>query len=579
MNARDIFGSNSPKKKEIGFKARSKTRNPSGNGSLLGTSINGSTMRIRNVPKKEGRGAPVRIRRRFEKAAVIADIIEDSTNKRPESPKVAVEPTKETENEDLEDSVHLIVPRRRKVDMSKSKSVMMRSKMESTPAASRHKRSNLPGILNEFSIEHASMLGGRMETPKDDSFEKNKISRVAEPIQLQLDEGVENSSYALFGSECSSSEEKSVEVLVPETPLKPKKIGICNRDSSPLKEIHPNKIISCAKPPASRLPTPIFNSVTITGTPLVQEKSSPVKTTPPGPVPLREFASPPKENFAPPEDPFASLDESSFHFHVENTPIKSNMPAENIVEKIVSPKKLSSTTTLQAEPPSEPRNIDLFASLDQTDTINEKPFEKITKRLASNSPVKDISFHFHIQNTPLKSDLPIERVIENDSTSKVIQALPVVNEEREKMSLDEEEKQTNSASKPSMKRKSESTSPTIIPKLQKLDKSRLTINKLDVGNVSKRPKRTIRKRETHELDETPTIRLSQSPVKPESESQKTIVPPKEVKAKPSRTIMRRRRKTSIGETPELRENLPFAKGRRFSRTLVNPCVFNKILKI
>ena len=164
----------------------------------------------------------MRIRRRFEKAAVIADNIEDSTNKRPESPKVAVEPTKETENEDLEDSVHLIVPRRRKVDMSKSKSVMMRSKMESTPAASRHKRSNLPGILNEFSIEHASMLGGRMETPKDDSFEKNKISRVAEPIQLQLDEGVENSSYALFGSECSSSEEKSVEVLVPETPLMPK---------------------------------------------------------------------------------------------------------------------------------------------------------------------------------------------------------------------------------------------------------------------------------------------------------------------------------------------------------------------
>jgi len=299
----------------------------------------------------------VRIRRRFQKAAVIADNIEDSTNKRPESPKVAVEPTKDTENEDLEDSVHLIVPRRRKVDMSKSKSVMMRSKMESTPAASRHKRSNLPGILNEFSIEHASMLGGRMETPKDDSFEKNKISRVTEPIQLQLDEGVENSSYALFGSECSSSEEKSVEVLVPETPLKPKKIGICNRDSSPLKEIHPNKIISCAKPPASRLPTPIFNSVTITGTPLVQEKSSPV------------------------------------------------------------------------------------------------------------------------------------------------------------------------------------------------EKSRLTINKLDVGNVSKRPTRTIRKRETHELDETPTIRLSQSPVKPESESRKTIVPPKEVKAKPSRTTMRRRRKTSIGETP------------------------------
>jgi hypothetical protein len=54
MSASDIFGSNSPKKKEIGFKGRSKTRYLSGNGSLLGTSMNGSTMRIRNVPKKEG---------------------------------------------------------------------------------------------------------------------------------------------------------------------------------------------------------------------------------------------------------------------------------------------------------------------------------------------------------------------------------------------------------------------------------------------------------------------------------------------------------------------------------------------
>ena len=52
MDANDIFGSGS--KKEKGFKARSKTRYSSGNGSLLGNNMNGSTMRIRNV-KKEGK--------------------------------------------------------------------------------------------------------------------------------------------------------------------------------------------------------------------------------------------------------------------------------------------------------------------------------------------------------------------------------------------------------------------------------------------------------------------------------------------------------------------------------------------
>ena len=52
MDANDIFGPNS--KTEKGFKARSKTRYSSGNGSLLGNSMNGSTMRIRNANKKEG---------------------------------------------------------------------------------------------------------------------------------------------------------------------------------------------------------------------------------------------------------------------------------------------------------------------------------------------------------------------------------------------------------------------------------------------------------------------------------------------------------------------------------------------
>jgi hypothetical protein len=557
----------------------------------------------------------VRIRKRFEQqVGVVEDDIDDS-NKDPESPKfIAAEPAKVAEKEDLDDSVHLIVPRRRKVDMSKSKSVMMRSKMESTPAAPRHKRSNLGGILNEIPIEQASMLGGRMETPKDDSFENKKISRVTEPIQLQLDEEVENTSYALFGSESSSFEEKSAEVLVPETPLPQKKSGIGNRNSSPLKEIQQN-IISSA---SCGLPTPISNSVSITGTPVVLEKSSPAKTTSPGAIPLREFASPSKENQAPSEDLFASLDESSFHscnentplkskgltknidekltspklqteissetrnidpfasldecdlvkdkqsdkmservasdspvkenlppsqdlfasldessfqFHVENTPMKSNLPTQNIVEELASPCQ----KPLQLEPPNESENVDPFASLDQNDTAADKQSDKMIKRVPSKSPVKDSSFSFHVQNTPLKSNV----LTENTSATKVMAAL------QEKMSQDVEEKQTTSESKTSMKRKSESTSPTTVPKIQKLDKSRLTINKLDVGNVSKRPRRTLRKRvtQTHELDETPTIRLSQSPVKPE------IIKPKEVKAKPSRTTMRRRRKTSIGETP------------------------------
>ena len=87
----------------------------------------------KNVP---GRKASVRIRKRFEQQAVVDDEPPDSTEKPPESPKVAAQPIKVVENDDLEDSFHLIVPRRRKVDMSK-KSVIMRSKMESTPAASR----------------------------------------------------------------------------------------------------------------------------------------------------------------------------------------------------------------------------------------------------------------------------------------------------------------------------------------------------------------------------------------------------------------------------------------------------------
>merc|ERR1712037_98329 len=184
--------------------------------------------------------------------------------------------------------------------------------------------------------------------------------------------------------------------------------------------------------------------------------------------------------------------------------------------------------------------------------IVDKLSDKMTKEVPSNSPEKDSSFSFHVQNTPLKLNAPIE----NTSPVKISQAVPVVNKLQ-----DGEEKQTNSQL--SMKRKSESTSPTMVPKLQKLDKSRLTINKLDNTSVSKRPRRTLRQRATQadELDETPTIRLSQSPVKYELAKQK------EVKAKPSRTTMRRRRKTSIGETPELRENLPFAKGRRFSRNI------------
>ena len=57
----------------------------------------------------------------------------------------------------------------------------------------------------------------------------------------------------------------------------------------------------------------------MTGTRIVLEKSSPVKTTSLGPIQLREFASPSREKLVPPEDLFASLDESSLHFHVENT--------------------------------------------------------------------------------------------------------------------------------------------------------------------------------------------------------------------------------------------------------------------
>ena len=149
-----------------------------------------------------------------------------------------------------------------------------------------------------------------METPKDDSFDKKAISRVTEPIQLQLSDGAENSSYALLGSECSSSEEKSLEVLVPETPLQPKKTGVSNRNSSPLKEIQQN-FISSGSPPVG------------------VEKLSPVKTTLPGPIPLREFASPLKENQGSSEDPFASLDESSFHSCDENTPPKSKKSTES----------------------------------------------------------------------------------------------------------------------------------------------------------------------------------------------------------------------------------------------------------
>ena len=367
-----------------------------------------------------------------------------------------------------------------------------------------------------------------METPKDDSY-GDKISRITAPVPLTLgDETVtENDSFALFGSSSSSIDEKSAEELVPETPSKPKnKLCLSDRNSSPLKEIHQN--ILNQNSPVRKGQTPIASPHKVALT--LEDSPRVANTTAPDPIPICVFASPPQD---PPQSQnlFKTLDESSFYFHVQNTPLKSDEKTEAIAKN----PSVSQTTEIEENVQDKSRS---FA---KNDSSPLKPEKKKKLRI----PLVDL-FASLDASDPKKARESIHEM----KDPHLNLPLPVASQERETIVEDLSEKLTGAESKTSKKRKSESNSPTVLPKLQKLDKSRLTINSQKFGTMSNRPRRTIRKRQTDELDETPTIRLSQSPQKPEVDSQKPIVrtSPKVVKAKPSRTTIRRRRKTSIGET-------------------------------
>ena len=370
--------------------------------------------------------------------------------------------------------------------MSKSKSVLTRSKLESTPASSRQ-RTVFGGLLDDAAIEKTTMLGGHMETPKDNSFEADKISRVTEPVLLSFGEAVENESFALFGaSNQSTASEQTAEDLVPETPYKATDAEkrLKNRNSSPLKEIQQNFSVNKVSSPKTFAPVASPQKPSSS----CEANMEPAPSNSPGQIPLRSYASPTKE--ASPSDDlpstssknkdlFKSLDESSFYFHIQNTPLKS---ATNEKTPVQTPVYETISSVEDAE-----QEIALTScALTKSEEI--RPFA--AKKLP----------------------------------------LPVVSHE-EPMVLELQDNQDNQETsvRSSTKRKSEE-SPSVVPKLQKLDKSRLTMNK----RVSNRPLRAVRRM----IDDPPTIRLSQSPDKP-----------KEVKAKPTGTKMRRRRKTSIGETP------------------------------